>query len=216
MPVAVPGRVTLERTWLDRFLKRPSQVITLDRDIGGLIATQPYALPLEYQTALPPDHSAHLAPIRPYPLGPLFPRFARSFQLGVDDDDYPGLDHNPPPAVSARPVLVVSNRARHTNFQATAPLGVDTGLLPDDPWRTYLLIVNNSANNALIGFDKASIPDGLVLASGGGFIELRDGTISSVSFSGVGGPATLSVVEGRSVPAEACVLDCVGVDVNPS
>lgn len=202
--------VKLERTWLDRFLRQSTPTLSLDRDAAYMVASA--ALPQAYQSGLSAEYFVHLDSIvGRYPLGPLFPRYARALAAGIDDeDDHPGLDWTPPPPELSQ-VLTVVNRSRHTTWQLMVPNGVDTPLLPVDKWRTYLLVVNNSAVDALIAYDKAAT-GGLRLAAGGGSHELTNGTTSALRGQGVGGDATLTVIEGRAWPAKACLIPCEGYE----
>jgi hypothetical protein len=201
----VPGRVKLERTWLERYLRLPAPVVTLDRCENALTGSRP--LPLAYLHGGHPERYKHLPTVvGRYPLGPFLPRYARALQRGLGPDDDLGLEWAPPAPEPAH-VLSIVNRAKHTTWQLDCPNGVDTPLLPVDEWRTYLLVVNNSAVPARIAYDKAAT-NGLMLGAGGGFHELTTGTTSALRGIGVGGTATLTVIEGRAWPAKACLLPC--------
>lgn len=201
----IAARVRLERTWRDRYLRLPTPELLLDRESPYMAASAP--LPQAFQSGLSAEYFVHLPQIvGRYPLGPMFPRYARALAAGVTEHEHPGLDWTPPPPEPAQ-VLAVANRAKHTTWQLMCPNGVDTPLLPVDEWRTYLLVVNNSAVDALIAYDKAAT-NGLRIAAGGGFHELTMGTTSALRGQGDGGDATLTVIEGRTFPARACILPC--------
>jgi hypothetical protein len=200
-------RIKLERTAVDRWLRRAPPVLVLDRDQPFMAASRP--LPQAYQSGLPAEFFAQIDGIvGQYPLGPMFPRYARALRAGiVEADDLPGLDWKPASGAKAVPVLAIANGARHTNFSLEVAASTDTPILPADRWCTYVLVVNTGANAASIGLDKSSI-GGLPLAAGGGFWEAQFGTKSEVRVTGVGGATTIHVVVGRASPAEACALDC--------
>lgn len=201
----IAGSVQLERTFRDRYLRRPAPTLTLDRDQAAMIASDP--LPLAYQTGFPAEYFVQLDEIvGRYPLGPFLPRYAQSLARGITDPDQLALAW-PVPVAEPVPVLSIVNRAKHGGFRRTVP-AADATLLPADDWRTYLLVVNiDPANAALVDFDQAS-DEGVPLSANGGFIELTTGTISEVRAQGVGGPALLKVVVGRAHPNRVCRLPC--------
>lgn len=207
----VPGRIQLEATWATRYQRVPApsyEIGDLEPFQGACVGA---TLPYPYQTAFPPEFAEILpGECGRYPLGPFLPRYERAFAAGLGVDDIPELDWAPPPTDPA-PVLTIANRARHTNFRQDIADGVDTPILPSDQYRTYLLIVNEGATDAFIGFDKAST-DGVPITNSGGFIELALGTTSAVRAQGDGGATVLKIVEGRTYPARVCVLPCESVN----
>lgn len=201
--------VKLERTWRDRYLHQPAPRLVLDREQPYMAASVP--LPQAYQSGLSAEYFVHLDHVvGRYPLGPMFPRYVRAFRMGIGADEHPDLDWTPP-AKKAQPVLSIVNRARHTNYAVDVEDGSDEPIMPADEWRTYLLVVNNGGADAVIGFDKSAL-GGLLLASGGGFIELVTGTTSAVRAAGSGGNTTLTIVEGRAWPATLCRLPCEEIE----
>lgn len=207
----VPGRIQLQATWATRYQRvaAPSFAIGDLTELQGLGVGE--VLPYAYQTDFPPEFAEILpGECGRYPLGPFLPRYERAFAAGLGVDDIPELDWTPP-AKEAAPVLTIANRARHTNFRQDIANGVDTPILPSDPFRTYLLIVNEGATDCFVGFDKSS-NDGIPLANGGGFIELTLGTTSAVRAQGDGGATVIKVLEGRTYPARVCVLPCETVN----
>lgn len=200
-----PGVVRLERTWLSRYLRQPAPSIVLDREQQRLSASAP--VPAAWQTGFPAEYFQQLPQVvGRYPMGALFPRYIHAARRGITDPELTELDWVESPA-DARPVLTLTNRARHVSSRFTAP-AQDVALLPADEWRTYLLIVNTDAVNAAqVGFGVSS-DEGITLSALGGFIELIHGTAASISVQGVGGTAALEILEGRAWPNELCEMPC--------
>lgn len=218
----MPPFVPLEPTWRTRadgvrprlYLDRPYQ--------QGMCVSAP--LPQEYQSGMHPELFA-LIPRRvgQFAQAAMLERFARALDLGYAPstiEDSAGVDLGAP-APQATPLLAVANRAQHANYRLFVSDAVDEQLLPQNPLRTYLLVVNvATAAGARIAFDSGS-NNGMTLAAApasgqwGGKVELTTGSVSSVHAQGVGGTAELLIIEGTSYPRRLCELPgCVPVEVH--
>lgn len=195
--------VTLElpRTWRAR-LRGEHPSVVLDRMTQACTASAP--LPLLYQTDFNLDAVDFLRRVvGRYPLGAQLVRMARAAAAGEDPEESAGLAPAAAPGSSAQAELVYTfaNRAAHTNYRMFAAADADTPLLPREPHRTYLMILNVGAVAARIGFDRAASADaGFLIAATNGFYELTMGTVSEVRALGVGGVAELLIVEGTVYP----------------
>ena len=191
--------IPLPPSWRSRLLReRPQIVISTPYTSTALDVAKP--LPKFYQSALPVDLQAHLPQVvGRFPFGGDLVRYAQALALG-QGVEAPGLLASPPAPI-APPVLAVVNRAQHTTYSVFARMNQDTVLLPRNPWRTYLLVVNlSTTNDATIAYDTAATPKSLPLVAGGGFHELTLGTVSGLRGQGLGADVELSITEGVAYP----------------
>lgn len=198
-------------------------MIVADRPYqDGMTISDP--LPLVYQTGFPPETFAFIPQrVGQYAQAPMLERFARALAAGFSPqqvEDSGGLDIAAG-ARTASPILAVTNRAKHTTYQIFVADGEDQQILPHNPFRTFLQIINVATGvGALISFDVGSdngIPLAAAPAAGqwGGDVSLPTGTVSAVHAQGVGGQAELRIIEGSSYPASLCELPgCAPVEVH--
>jgi hypothetical protein len=202
--------LALPRTWRHRMLGEHPELV-LDRPYGPMVAASS-PLPGLYQTDFPPDHFAQLPQVvGRYPASAQLIRLALT--MAEADVDAAGLALPRDPAIigtlgsERNPAFALANRARHTTFLVTAPADEETPLLPFQPYRTYLLIVNDGAAEARIAYDRAATVRSLPLAAAGGFHELTMGTVSEVRGLGVGAAVDLIITEGIAYPTPRPAAD---------
>lgn len=142
--------------------------------------------PLFEQTALPSEHTVHL-------LEP-------GTTIGHDRGEHPADDQNGIGA-KARSLMarIFAKIGLHsqvlTNFRADVGLA-DQTLVPYNPMRSYLFVLNTGAASVFLAFDRVADANTGILIPAGGFYEPILGTVSSVHVIGNAAAQEVRVVEG--------------------
>ncbi len=91
------------------------------------------------------------------------------------------------------------NRSRFNQFTVSIGNGETQALLPDNRWRNYLRIENQSASDIRLGFSvRPSTITGSIITAGG-FIEFdhpRNVPFNSIYLLGTAASQTVNIIEG--------------------